>query len=55
MPKLSRNMYTTAKGERKLNCYGINISKKIVNKTDLDGKELKIRADGNKIIIEKAH
>ena len=54
MPKLSRNMYTTAKGERKLNCYGVNIPKEVVNKTDLDGKELKIRAEGNKIIIEKA-
>ena len=54
MPKLSRNMYTTAKGERKLNCYGVNIPKEVVNKTDLEGKELKIRAEGNKIIIEKA-
>lgn len=54
MPKLAKNMYTTAKGERKLNCYGVNIPKEVVNKTDLEGKELKIRAEGNKIIIEKA-
>lgn len=54
MPKLAKNMYTTAKGERKLNCYVCNIPKEIVNKTDLEGKELKIRAEKNKIIIEKA-
>lgn len=53
MPKLSRNMYTTAKGERKLNCYGVNIPKEVVNKTDLEDKKLKITAEGNKIIIEK--
>lgn len=46
-------MYTTAKGERKLNCYGVNIPKEIVNKTDLEDKDLKISAKDNKIIIEK--
>lgn len=54
MPKFVKNMYMTMKGEKKVNCYMINIPKEVVNKTDLEGKELKIRAEGNKIIIEKA-
>ncbi len=54
MPKLAKNMYTTAKGERKLNCYVIHIPKEIVNKTDLEDKNIKISSQDNKIIIEKA-
>lgn len=54
MPKLSRNMYTTAKGERKLNCYGVNIPKEVVNQTGITAiDELKVYAKGSKIIIEK--
>lgn len=53
MPKLAKQKYTTAKGERKLNCYVINIPKEIVNKTDLADKEIKISSKDNKIIIEK--
>lgn len=53
MPKLAKNMYTTAKGERKLNCYVISIPKEIVDKTDLIDKDLKIYSKGNTIIIEK--
>ena len=30
MPKLAKNMYTTTKGERKLNCYFANIPKEVV-------------------------
>ena len=41
MPKLAKNMYTTAKGERKLNCYVVNIPKEVVEKTNLkDMQEL---------------
>lgn len=54
MPKLAKNMWTNSKGERKLNCYCVNIPKEIVNKTDLEDKELKIISKDNKIIIEKA-
>ena len=55
MPKLAKNMYRSLKtGERRLNCYVINLPKEIVNKTDLVDKELKITTDNNKIIIEKA-
>lgn len=53
MPKLAKQMYTTARGERKLNCYVISIPKDVVDKTSLAGEDLKIKATGNKIIIEK--
>lgn len=52
MPKLAKNKYTTAKGERKINCYMINIPKKLVEQTNLENKEVKIYADNDKIIIE---
>ena len=54
MPKLAKNMWTNSKGERKLNCYVVNISKEIVNQTDLKDKEIKVFAKDNKIIIEKS-
>ena len=48
MPKLAKNMYTTAKGERKINCYVVNIPKEVVEKTNLKDK-LKLK----KYIINK--
>ena len=53
MSKLAKNMYTTAKGERKLNCYVCNIPKEVVEKTNLKDENLKISSKDNKIIIEK--
>ena len=53
MPKLAKNMYTTTKGERKLNCYVVNIPKEVVEKTNLKDADLKISSKYNKIIIEK--
>ena len=53
MPKLAKNMYTTAKGERKLNCYVCNIPKEVVEKTNLKDANLNIIAKDNKVIIEK--
>ena len=46
-------MYTTAKGERKINCYVVNIPKEVVEKTNLKDADLKISSKDNKIIIEK--
>ena len=46
-------MYTTSKGERKLNCYVVNIPKEVVEKTNLKDVVLKISSKDNKIIIEK--
>ena len=53
MPKLAKQYYLNAKGEKKVNCYKVNISKQLVDKTDLEDKEIKIFVKDNKIIIEK--
>lgn len=52
MSKLNKMYYYTAKKEKKLNCYYIAISKEIVNKTDFENKELQIKVENGKIIIE---
>lgn len=54
MPKLAKQYYLNAKGEKKVNCYKVNISKQLVDKTDLEDKEIKIVVKDNKIIIERA-
>ena len=54
MPKLAKQYYLNAKGEKKVNCYKVNISKQLVDKTDLEDKEIKISTKENKIIIERA-
>lgn len=54
MTKLAKQMYYNAKGEPKINCYKINISKAIVNMTNIkECDRIKIYAKDNKIIIEK--
>ena len=54
MPKLAKQYYFNAKGEKKINCYKVNISKQIIDKTNLEDEEIKIVVKDNKIIIEKA-
>jgi len=54
MPKLAKQYYLNAKGEKKVNCYKVNISKQIIDKTNLEDEEIKITIKDNKIIIEKA-
>lgn len=54
MSKLGKNYYRTAKGEKKLNCYMIPISKELVAQTNIkEQDELKVSVKDNKIIIEK--
>lgn len=54
MGKLGKNLYRTSKGETRLNCYLVSISKDIVAQTNItDNDELKVYAKDNKIIIEK--
>ena len=54
MARLSKTNYRTANGEVRLNCYNVNISKEVVNKTNIKPEDtIKIYAKGNKIIIEK--
>lgn len=54
MTKLAKQYYLNAKGEKKVNCYKLNLSKQLVDKTDLEDKEIKIITKDNKIIIERA-
>ncbi len=55
MPKLAKNYYYGKNGERKVNCYLVNIPKAVLNKTNIsDADEIKISVKNNKIIIEKA-
>lgn len=53
MAKLNKLYYMTSKGERKINCYNVQIPKKIVNETDIGDNNIKVYAKKNKIIIEK--
>lgn len=53
MAKLNKMYYYTSKGEKKLNCYNIAISKEIVEKLDLQDKEIKVKIENNKIVIDK--
>lgn len=55
MPKLAKNYYYGKDGERKVNCYLVNISKELINQTNItESSEIKIYVKDNKIIIEKA-
>ncbi len=53
MPKLSKLYYITSKGERKINCYNVQIPRKIVEQTNIQDNNIKIYAENNKIIIER--
>lgn len=52
MPKLNKMYYYTSTGEKKLNCYNIPIPKAIVEKVELEDKEIQIKVENKKIIIE---
>ena len=53
MPKLAKQMYYNAKGEKKINCYKVNISKEIVKESKINENDnLKIYAENKKIIIK---
>lgn len=53
MTKLNKQMYITANGEKKINCYKINLSKELVKKSNIDvDKDIRTYTKDNKIIIE---
>lgn len=55
MAKLVKQKYRTLKGEEKINCYKVTLSKFIVDASGIkDEDEILISAQKNKIIIEKA-
>lgn len=51
MAKMNKMYYYTSKGEKKLNCYTTSIPKELVEKAKLEGKDLKIVQENDKIII----
>lgn len=53
MVKLGKQYYITSNGEKKVNCYKINIPKEVVEKTNLKDKKIKIVANNNKIVIKE--
>lgn len=52
MAKLNKMYYYTKK-EKKLNCYYINIPKVLVEKMGLQNKEVEVKQDGDRIVIQK--
>lgn len=55
MAKLVKNYYYGKNGEKKVNSYFANISKEVLNKTNIkEDDEIKIYSEKNKIIIERA-
>lgn len=56
MPKLAKNMYTTSKGERKLNCYVCAIPKELVKKAGIeDDDEIVVYEQLDTIVIAKKY
>ena len=55
MAKLAKQMYYSAsKGEKKINCYKINIPKRIIEQVNFkDGDELIFIVKNNELIIKK--
>ena len=54
MAKLAKQYYYNHKGERKINCFKINIAKEIVEKAGIgNDDEVKVYSIKGKIIIEK--
>lgn len=54
MAKIGKQSYFTADGSKKVNCYKVNISKEIVNKSKINiDKEIEISAEDKKIIIKE--
>lgn len=53
MAKINKMYYYTAKKEKKLNCYYVNIPKIIVEGTGLQDKNIVVKKEENKIIIEE--
>lgn len=53
MTKLVKQCWITAKGIKKVNCYKATIPKDLVEKLDLQDKEIVVKIENNKIVIDK--
>lgn len=53
--KMSKLYYRTGDGEKKLNCYSLQIPKRAITEAGINAeKQVVIYTKGNKIIIEEA-
>ena len=54
MAKLGKFYFYNSRGEKKVNCYKINLSKELIKTANIsEDDELNIYVKGGKIIIEK--
>lgn len=52
--KLTKQNYYTAKGESKVNCYKLAVSKKYLEQAGInENDDLEIYVEGNKIIVKR--
>lgn len=52
--KLTKQMYYTASGEKKLNCYKVNIPKAVAERVGIDSEtEIKLKTMPGMIVIVK--
>ena len=52
MPKLAKQYWINAKGERKVNCYKATIPRELVEKLNLQDKKITIKIENNKIVLD---
>lgn len=56
MPKLAKQKYTTAKGERKVNCYLVTIPKRVVEESEIqEDDEISVYQEYGMIVINKKY
>lgn len=54
MQKISKKYYYNKNGERKINCYSVNISRDTLQRANIkETDNLDVRAEKDRIIIEK--
>lgn len=54
MSKLNKQVYYNSKGEKKINCYHIIVSKEVVAKAGInENDEIEVKAVDKKIVVEK--
>lgn len=52
MSKLAKQYWINAKGEKKINCYKATIPKEFVDKLNWQDKEITIKIENNKIVLD---
>lgn len=52
MSKLAKQYWINSKGEKKINCYKATIPKEFVDKLNWQDKEIAIKIENNKIILD---